>query len=212
MVLKAAIFDMDGTILDSMEMWDKIGYDFLNKKGIELTDSIRKEIEHLKLSEVADYFAEQFDLQMSGKEILEIWLHAVTYEYDNNIKLKPYAREYLEKLKQDGVRMCVATLTEREHAVPALEKHGLLDYFEFVLTVKEVGKSKAHPDIFLQCAQRLGAVPAESTVFEDSIYAAKTAKAAGFKICAIYDTVSQKDKEDFIRLSDCYIHSFEELL
>jgi HAD superfamily hydrolase (TIGR01509 family) len=96
--------------------------------------------------------------------------------------------------------------------LPALKKLHLLDYFEFVLTVREVGKNKTHPDIFLQCAERLGATVSESTVFEDSLYAAKTAKNAGFKVCAVYDVTNATDEQSLSELCDIYIHSFEELL
>ena len=202
---------MDGTLLDSMEMWYQVGYTFLNEKNIPIPDGLDKAVEHLKMSEVAGYFADNFPLHMTGSEVLAAWLHIIDKGYATTVTLKPYAREYLDKLKADGVKMCIATLTDRAQALPALEKHGLLDYFEFVLTVREVGKNKTHPDIFLHCAERLGASVSDSTVFEDSLYAARTAKNAGFEVCAVYDIVNISDKQNLTELCGTYIHSFEEL-
>src|ERR1035437_1078228 len=189
---------MDGTLLDSMEMWYNLGFIFLNKRNIPVPANLHKEVEHMRLSEAAEYFAKIFPLNMTGREVLDDWFSIVADEYDKTIALKPYVLDYLKKLKAEGVRMCVATLTDREHAIPALKRQNILDYFEFVLTVREVGKNKTYPDIFLQCAQRLGATASESTVFEDSFYAAKTAKDAGFQVCAIFDTFSKTDMKDLL--------------
>jgi len=210
--LKAAIFDMDGTLLDSMEMWYNVGYTFLNERNILIPEGLGKAVEHLKMSEAAEYFADFFSLDMTGREVLAAWLAIIDEGYDKTVTLKPYVIEYLEKLKADGVKMCIATLTDREQALPALKKHHLLDYFEFVLTVREVGKNKTKPDIFLQCAERLGAAVHESIVFEDSLYAAKTAKSAGFEVCAVYDVTNGEDEQNLSELCERYIYSFGELL
>ena len=210
--MKAAIFDMDGTLLDSMEMWYNVGYTFLNQRNIPIPEGLGKAVEHLKMSDAAEYIADNFPLNMTGSEVLAAWLHIIDEGYATTVTLKPYVMEYLDKLRADGVKMCIATLTDRAQALPALKKHHLLDYFEFVLTVREVGKNKTHPDIFLQCAERLGALVSESTVFEDSLYASKTAKNAGFEVCAVYDITNKSDKQNLVELCGTYIHSFLELL
>ncbi len=201
--MKAAIFDLDGTLLDSMRMWADLNRAFLAQHHLELPPDIWRKTEHLSFYENAQYYAHAFpELHMTGDEIFEIWQQAVMDAYIHDVQPKPGAVDYLHRLHQQGVPMAVATLTDRAHAEAALRTHNLLQYFAFILTVEECGVSKRQPDIYLQCASRLGAAPADTCVFEDSLYAATTAHAAGFPVIGIFDPVSSVSRE---ALSACCV-------
>lgn len=126
--------------------------------------------------------------------------------------MKPYAVQYLQLLKAKGVPMCIATATGREHVEMLLAGYGLLQYFDFIVTVSEFGKPKAEPELFLDCAMRLGIAPKDCTAFEDALYALRTLAAAGFQTVAVADRFSEPDEPEIHKVAGRYIKSFSELL
>lgn len=210
--MKAAIFDLDGTLLDSMDMWRNMTSDFLMAQNVPVPENLDSLINQMTYKEAAELISEKFLPRMTPDEIMAFWDKHVIDMYKNHIQLKPHAKEYLLKLKENGVKMCIATLSERTNIENALNRLGVMDLFEFILTVTEVGKSKKHPDIFIECARRCGADISEAVVFEDSLTPIETAKSAGFTVYAIYDKAADPYKNEIKSLCDKYICSFDELL
>lgn len=210
--MKAAIFDLDGTLLDSMKMWSRVGSVFLQGKGIETPADLAESVGQLTLMEAAAYFSSRFPLGMNPDEILQAWTEYIALQYRKEIILKPSVKEYIYRLRQNGIKMCVATLTDRPHVLAALERLEILDCMEFILTSSEVGKSKRSPDIYLRAAELLEVPIRDCVVFEDVLYAAKTAKKAGFTVYGVYDEDAAPDQEEMQKVCDKYITNFEELL
>ena len=183
-----AIFDMDGTLVDSMGYWQCLEREFLTSKGV--TDGLEDILERTKpltLPEAAALFAEYCNLDGTPEQLVEEVLALMEAHYQNDVVLKPGVVPYLERLKEQGVAMCVASATPRPLVQLCLERLGLAHYFSFLLSCVDVGAGKRQPDVFLEAARRLGAQPAETAVYEDSVYAVRTAHAAGFHVVAIHD-------------------------
>lgn len=209
--IKGAIFDLDGTLLDSMPMWLALYPGLLRERGVS-HGNLNSVLAAKTLRQSADYIAGAFPLGMTADEILERWDAEVAWQYKNILELKESAAEFLSKLKDGGLTLCVATLTDRRHAVLALERLGVLDMFEFVVTVPEIGRGKFFPDIYLEAAKRLGYSPSECLVFEDALHAVETAKRAGFRVCAVYDDSQRRRQAEIGAACDMYINGFKELL
>lgn len=196
--MKAAIFDMDGTILDSMCVWDRLGDDYLRMVGIEPPRDLWETIRTLSFQETADYFVKTFALPHSPEELVRIWDDYAAERYRTMAKPKPGAVKYLKQLDEMGIKICLATATSGTLAREMMEKHGMMPYLRFILTEEDVGACKTSPDIFLEAARRLGERPADCVVFEDSLHAIETAKKAGFPVWGVYDE-SSHDRQDKIR-------------
>lgn len=209
--IKGAIFDLDGTIVNSMGMWRKLDKEFFIRQGVEYSPEISKEIVGMTLEQAAEHFSKTFNLGKTTKQILDEWNDYLLDQYKNVIPLKPYADRLIELWSRQGIKMCVATLTEKKMAEIILKKYGLLDKFEFILTVAEVGKSKLSPDIYLKCAEKMGLLPNECIVLEDTYHAMKSAKGAGFTVYAV-DEPTARNKEGICAICDKYINTFEEIL
>ncbi len=204
-----AIFDLDGTILDSMPMWRALCPALLCEHGI-LHGDLNNVLAAKTLRQSADFIADTFPIKLTGDEILNKWEAEVTWQYENVLQLKDGAAEFLAFLKEGGIGLCVATLTDRRHAVPALSRLGVLDMFEFVVTVPEVGRGKHFPDVYLEAAERLRLRPQQCLVFEDTLYAIETAKRAGFRVCAVYDDSQKRVRTEIEAASDVFINCFTE--
>jgi HAD superfamily hydrolase (TIGR01509 family) len=209
--MKAAIFDLDGTLIDSMSVWDKIGRDFLVARGITAPDDLSRIVKNFSFSETADYYIRRFGLTEPGEQLVKTWNEMAYREYAQNIAIKPGVVAYLKKLHQRNVKIGIATATERTLTEAVLRRHHILDFFETIVTIADIGKGKEYPDIFLAVARELKTDPPECTVFEDSVHAVKGAKLAGMKVWAVYDPASEHEKAEMNRIADGYIYSFTEL-
>ena len=210
--MKAAIFDMDGTVLDSMGMWQSIVPEFVAHYNIDLTADQILSLKGMNLMQAAGFFSDNFGINLTPSDIFREWDEIILRNYLTNVQPKFCAYKYLCALKELGVTMAIATLTEHHLCEKALEKHDMLELFDVVLTTEDVGGvSKFHPDIFLEAANRLNADIKDCIVFEDSLYAIKTAKAAGFTVWAIADE-NQGDQETIRALCDRYIEDYSSLL
>lgn len=210
--MKGAIFDMDGTILDSMREWDALSSNHLLSLGVTPPEDLNKAVKELSMEDSLNYLMNRFGLWESKEELSRQLSEQIHIMYRDRVVLKPYAMEYLLKLKNEGIPICIATATPRNYAVEALTRLGIVDLFEFVICEDDVGKDKHSPELYFEAAKRLGTKPCDTVVFEDAAYAARTAKEAGFTVYVIEDDSFISKKEDMMKFCDKYITSFKELL
>lgn len=208
---KYVIFDMDGTLVDSMGYWGRLGYEFLRSKGItgDLEPILRK-TKPMTMSESSAMFIREFGLSGTPESVAEEMRKVMDVHYHTDVPLKPGVREYLDKLRQEGVAMCVASATPSALIRVCLTRLGVADYFDFLLSCDEVGVGKNSPDVFLEAARRMGGEPADTAVFEDAIYAAETAKKAGFYTVGVYDVNSDYHWERLQTVADKTIRDWSE--
>ena len=209
---KYKIFDLDGTLLDSMGAWRDLGKDYLLQKGINPPDNLNEIIAAMSMLESAAYFQEAFKIELSAEEIIKEVKMLIEYKYRHEFKLKPYVKEYLEKLENENTVMCIATATPLKLAKAALERNDIIKYFSFIISCDEVGVGKNNPDIFILAANKLNAKPSEIAVYEDADFALITAKEEGFYTIGVYDDYFKNERKDIELISDIYIESFKELL
>lgn len=212
--IKGVIFDLDGTLVDSMWVWSKIDLDFITERKLEITQhQLMKDVAHFSFSETANYFREKFELSETVEEIQDIWIEAAETEYCENVRLKPGARQFLEQLRQKGIRMAIATSNTRHLLNSCLKANEIEHYFDILVTTDETAvRTKAKPDVYLLAAKKLGITPTEIVVFEDIIHAMAGARAAGMKVVAVQDAHTTMTKEEAAALADLYISDFTDLL
>ena len=211
-IIKVAIFDLDGTLLDSLGVWYDIDIKFLSKRNLEVPSDYAKNISGLSFKQVAEYTVKYFNLKENVEDVMKEWFEMAVEEYSTNVLLKPYAKDYLRYVKDEGVRLCVATNLPASLSVPALKNNDVMDFFDAIYQPEDVGKSKNHPDLFLYCAKELNTNPESCIVFEDIPSNIQGAKKANMLTCGVYDSYSLYYQEDLKKLSDIYITSYKELL
>ncbi|MBW7572133.1 HAD family hydrolase [Caproiciproducens faecalis] len=210
--LKGAIFDLDGTLLESMGIWAQIDRWFLAKRGISLPDDYVEKVTPMNYRDAAAYTIARFSLTETAEEVIRDWVEMSEQAYRFEIALKPRAGEFLRKLKSRGVKLAVATAQTPELYEPALKNNGVFDLFDAFAHLGEVERGKGFPDIYFLAAQRLGLSAQDCVVFEDISAGIRGAKAGGFWTCGVYDVYSDYEKEIILREADEYINSFAELL
>ncbi len=210
--MKYAIFDLDGTILDSMPIWVNLGETVLASMGIIPDDNLNKRFKTMTLEQSSKYLTEVFDLHLTWEELMRIFTDTVKSGYENTAPLKPYVKEFLDCLKENDIRMCVATASERHLTEAALKRTGALPYFEFILTCSDIGKTKETPDVYLEAMRRLGGTIENTIVFEDAYFSVLSAKQGKFPVVAVYDDCAKNEAETMKSIADYYIQSFQELL
>lgn len=209
---KHLIFDLDGTLIDSMPVWRNVGADFLKRNGVTPPENLIDIVKKQTLPETAHYFKERWQLSLSAEDIMSQITEMVEQSYRYHVPLKPFAREYLEQQKALGTKMCILTASESSYVQAAVERLGLPVYFEFILTCTEIGLNKHNPQVFLTAMNKLGGVLHNTAVFEDAPYAIRTAKAGGFYVVAVADDTTKDETAKIQSLSDKYISSYQELL
>ena len=198
-----AIFDMDGTLVDSMTYWRNLASEFLQSKGIpEVSPAVSERIRPMTMTESAALFIEEYGLSGTAESVAAEMNAMMDEHYRRDIPLKPGAAAYLEALRRRGVTMCVASATEEDLMDACLTRLGVAHYFSFLLSCETVGTGKNRPDVYWESAKRLGAQPKEIAVFEDALYAANTAKQAGFYTIAVRDDSNQPHWETLSALAD----------
>lgn len=209
---RAAIFDLDGTLVDSMGLWKGIDIEYLGKRKLTVPDDLQRAVEGLAFTEVAIYFKERFHLSDSIEQIKAEWNAMAEEKYRYETPLKEGTAEFLQFLKDQGFLMGVASSNSEQLVRAALDSHGILPYFSTILTCGEVEKGKPEPDVYLEVAKRLGVSPSECIVFEDIPVGIMAGKNAGMSTCAVYDDYSVCYDAEKHRLADYYIHSYIEIL
>lgn len=210
--MEAVIFDLDGSLVDSMWMWHEIDIEYLGRYELPVPEDLQHQIEGFSFSETAQYFKERFSLPDSLDEIKRTWNEMAWDKYMNEVPLKPGAAEFLTLCRQRGIRLGIATSNSRELVTNVADTHGLHDYFQCIMTGCDVGKGKPAPDIYLAVADSLQVSPARCLVFEDIIAGIMAGKSAGMVVCAVEDAYSLDQTQAKKELADYYIRDYYELL
>ena len=206
MKISGAIFDVDGTLLDSMSIWDTIGADYLRSIGYIPRENLNEIFKNMSLLQAAEYYRNEYGVTLRVEEIMSGVNAMLEQFYQYEAPLKPGAAELLARLRQNRVKLCIATATDRYLVEAALARCGVLSYFGEIFTCNGVGHGKDEPDIFEAALRFLGTERAETVVFDDALYAIRTAKEAGFPIAAVYDT-HEKSQTEVRALSDFYLEN-----
>lgn len=208
---EAVIFDLDGSLVDSMWVWKSIDVEYLGKFGIPLPDGLQECIEGKSFSETAAYFKERFRLPDELDMIKAEWNRMAWDKYTHEVPMKEGVRELLQYCKEQGIKMGIATSNSRELVENIVAVHHLEQYFTCVMTGCDVARGKPSPDIYLAVAEALGVNPEKCLVFEDIIAGIQAGKAAGMKVCAVYDKYSEYQEAGKRKLADYYTYYFREL-
>lgn len=210
--IKACIFDMDGTLIDSLDIWSEIDIHFFERRGMKKPDDYEQKIGHMNFMEMAVMTHNDYNIKESPEEIAKEWMDESITAYEKTIPAKPGAKEFLQYLKDQGIRLSLATTNRKALYEPCFKRLGMFQYFDYCLNVNDLNSTKAEPKIYLALAEKMGVKPEEVIVFEDILMALNTAKRAGFKTCAVYDHHSYKDETEIIKTADYYIQDYPESL
>ena len=218
MKISGAIFDMDGTLINSLIVWDMIweefGHRFCGGEKFAPSAEDDRAIRTIPLKDAMNLLHERYNIGKDGDELLATADEVCVQFYRNEVELKAGTREFLERARAAGIRMCVATATAKYLVAVAIERLDLAKYFEAVLSCADIGKGKEFPDVFLAAKELLGTSDDETWVFEDSPTALATAKKAGMLTVGIYDDCNP-DQNGVMASSDVYIakgHSVNEIV
>ncbi|MBR1445158.1 MAG: HAD family phosphatase [Firmicutes bacterium] len=209
--IKCAIFDLDGTILDSMWVWEEIDKNFLAKRNIVMPNDYQDVVKPLGFEKAAVYTIKRFGLEESAEDIIKEWFDMAYKAYSEDVKSKDNVYEYLSFLRSMGIKMGIATASERKLFTPALKNNKIFDFFDEITTVDEVKRGKGFPDVYEKTADKLGYKAYESIVFEDILAGIKGAKDGGFITVGVYDRRSLHEKKDILEIADLYIVNFSEI-
>lgn len=209
--IKAVIFDLDGTLVDSMGLWRDIDIEFLSARGIEYKDDLQEKIEGMSFTETAVFCKDYYKLTESVEELKEIWNQMAEDKYRYEVQLKPGVMGFLEELKRRGIKMGIATSNSKELIAAVNEAYHFDRYISCVVTSCSVNKGKPAPDVYLEAARQLSVLPEECLVFEDIVKGIEAGKNAGMLVCAVEDSFSAEQRERKKAISDYYIESYDEI-
>ena len=210
MRIRGAIFDVDGTLLDSMFIWDTIGETYLRSIGYEPKENLNEVFKNMSLRQAARYYQTEYGVKLGIDEIMDGVNAMLERYYCFEVPLKPGVEELLKRFRASGVKLCIATATDRYLVEAALKRCKVLSYFGEIFTCNEVGHGKDEPDIFEAALRFLGTEKSETVVFDDALYAIKAAKEAGFPGAAVCDS-HEKNQEEILVLSDVYLKDLTQL-
>ena len=213
MDFQCAIFDLDGTLINSTGVWNKVDEDFFNRRNVIMPPEFPQVIKTHTLMSGAVYIKDRLSLPESPEDIVKEWHDAAVYAYHNDVRIKPYVKELLELLKNSyGYKIGLATSNTHELYDQCLINNGIYDYFDSFTQSDEVERLKGFPDIYEKAAERMGVPKEKCIVFEDVYQAVKGARMGNFFTVAVEDSASADDSEEIIKIADVYIKSFRELV
>ena len=210
-MIKGVIFDIDGVLLDSMIIWTDLGERYLKSIGKEPEKGLTEKLFSMSMEQGAEYLKDKYNIEESVPEILDDINKISQNFYYNEVEAKPGVKELLEDFSSRGIKMVAATSSPRGHVERALTRVGLLEFIDRIFTNGEVGVSKHEPDIYNLAAEHMGTAPSETLVFEDSLYALKTAKSAGYVTVGIYDARGEKDQAGLKENAELYLKGYDDL-
>ncbi len=210
--IRAVIFDMDGTLIDSMWVWRDVDDEFLKDRGFSNDKQHEFGIEGMSFEETAVYFKEFYHLPESVEEIMDHWNQMAYDRYANDVPYKKGAKELLKACREAGLKTAIATSNIRTLAEATGRRLGFDRYIDVMVTAAEVKKGKPSPDIYLKAAEKLSVSPGECLVFEDLCQGIRAGRAAGMRVCAVADVYSEEQEDTKRELSDCFVQDYLELL
>lgn len=209
---KGVIFDLDGTLFDSMGIWKEVDIAFFKNHGMRMPSDYQDKIKDMHFRTMAIYTKERFHMRSSIESIMDEWCELCYDKYANEVPLKKGVKEFLELLKENNIKIAFATANTTELSEVCLKNNGIFEYFDTGAYLHETLTDKSDPDVYFLACERLGLSPEECIVFEDLLAGIKGAVKGGFTVCGVYDKHSRRDTENIKRIADYYIKSFEELL
>lgn len=209
--IEAVIFDLDGTLVDSMGLWRDIDIEFLSTRGIEYQDDLQEKIEGMSFTETAQFCKEYYHLSESVEELKAIWNQMAEHKYRYEVKPKPGVLDFLDFLKSRGIKMGIATSNSEELIQAVNAAHHFDEYMSCIVTSCSVKKGKPAPDVYLEAARQLDVIPEACLVFEDIVKGIEAGKNAGMKVCAVEDIYSADQREKKMEISDYYIETYEDM-
>lgn len=212
MKMNNAIFDLDGTLLDSMPVWDTLAVRYLHQNGKEPKPGLRAILATLAMVGSAEYLIEEYGIRKDVQTVIDEMNEIGLVSYRDEVLPKEGVIPFLETLRSKGVNMCVATATDRPLVEAALKRLNMMQYFQRIFTCTEVGASKRRPDIFYAAMEDLDGTKENTVIFEDSLHAIETAKAAGFRVAAVPDASAQKDRTQIQALADEWFETYAQAM
>ena len=211
MRIDGVVFDLDGTLTDSMHIWNEAPKALVRRFGGAPPEDLEEQLKEMGRLEASEYMTKTFRLPCTPQEIMDGVNELVTRAYREQVPAKPGAAALLDRLKRLGVPCGIATASEAFQARDAMVRLGLWDHFLFAFSALQYG-SKTGPELYFAAARSLGTAPEHTLVFEDALHAIRTAKAAGFRVAGVYEATAEQDQPEIQRLCDYYIRSYEELV
>jgi HAD superfamily hydrolase (TIGR01509 family) len=208
---EAVIFDMDGSLVDSMWVWKEIDIAYLGKFHLTIPEDLQRQIEGMSFTETAVYFKERFSLPCTVEEIKADWNQMAWEMYRTRVMPKPGAIDFLEHCKKQNIKLGIATSNSRPIVDMVLKERGIAPYFSCIMTGCEAKKGKPAPDVYLLTAEQMQVAPEKCLVFEDIVSGILAGKAAGMEVCAVEDAYSAYQREEKRKLADYYIQDFREI-
>lgn len=205
---KAFLFDLDGTLVDSMWIWGQIDVDYLGRFGLEPPPDLQNSIEGMSFTETARYFKTRFSIPDSLEQMKADWNRMAWDKYLREVPLKPGVGEFLAFHRARGIKMAVASSNSRELVEAVVGVHGLTDTFDVIVTGCDVAHGKPSPDIYLEAAAGLNTAPAQCLVFEDIIPGILAGRNAGMQVVAVEDAYSRYQEKEKRELADLYITDY----
>lgn len=209
--IRNIIFDLDGTLIDSHNVWLEADKKFSEENGKEYDPEVSEKMKDMYFTVACKFLVESLNISVTPEEACRRIGEIVSEAYAESIPLKPYVSDYVRLMKETGIKMCVATSNHRALAESALKRLGIRGDLEFIITSEDVGCGKESGLIFKRAAEMLGADPSETAVFEDSLNALKSAKSAGFYTVGIINPETLWDNAQIAETADKTISSFSEL-
>lgn len=200
--IKGAVFDMDGTLTDSMKRWSEIYAVLSEHIKTEFPQGFMMKVNHIPMRGRVKAIKDEFLLDFDENKVYNFWVGKAAGYYEKVFKIKPYMLETLKELNACGVKCAIATASDRACAEAFIRSNDLGGYIGGVTSLDEVSRPKSFPDIYIKAASKLGVQPSECIVFEDALTAVKAARAGGFKVCGVQDDCSAKDSEEIKAVSD----------